>query len=107
MGADADRHMIADTAIVLARILRREDVTGDLRRQIVDLRWKLHRLVDRDPRPSDYLGQRVENLGDPPHWNMNTNAEYAAPGLNVWSQLAWKLIQDLLSALEEAEIDAS
>jgi hypothetical protein len=40
---------VEDAEAALVRILARYDVGGDTRRQLVDLRWQLHRLVARNP----------------------------------------------------------
>lgn len=75
--------------------------------------WRQHqRHVDakhplpRELRPSDYLGERAENLGNPPTRGSSTNMEYAPPGTFSWAQKARVLIRDLLAALEKAEDNA-
>ena len=49
------------------------------------------------------LIDRAESLGRPPVWSGKTNMEYAAPGTAMWSQRAWKLIQELKAELEKQD----
>jgi hypothetical protein len=50
--------------------------------------------LPRDLRPSDYLGERAQNLGGPPTGAFSTSMEYAPPGTRAWTYKARVLIHD-------------
>lgn len=66
-------------------------------------RYLMEHVPPSDLKASDYLGERVDNLGAPPSSSLVENMEFAAPGTTAWAKQAHVLIGQLLSALDEAE----
>ncbi len=53
------------------------------------------------PWKPDVLVREADIVGDPPVWNLQTNAEFAAPGTAAWCRKARRLIKRMAAELKE------